>query len=161
MANLPEWAQSTLINVTHGTAVVPSAEPTRLPMPSDLLESVKSGKCILFLGAMAHAASPPDDCAYSYTNAPPSGASFRLSLRPCATIPTTTRETTSELPSTSNTSKIRIGIPSSGPYSRSSPSKARSPLPRSRLPEGLMRIDRAEVVLKELRDKIEGGCAPV
>ena len=41
-------------------------------IPADLLESVKKGECILFLGAMAHARTPAG-CPYLYEGAPPSG----------------------------------------------------------------------------------------
>jgi hypothetical protein len=54
-----------------GVATSSSLSPA-VDIPADLLESVKKGECILFLGAMAHA-STPAGCSYLYKNAPPSG----------------------------------------------------------------------------------------
>ena len=43
-----------------------------MPANNDIVKAVKSGKCILFLGAMASAESPPG-CRYQYRPAPISG----------------------------------------------------------------------------------------
>src|SRR5690242_16510599 len=50
-----------------------------IAIPAPLVQSVKDGRCILFLGAMASAKSPPG-CAYSYTAGPPSGAELANQL---------------------------------------------------------------------------------
>src|SRR5712691_2980995 len=53
-----------------------------MPIPPDIVQNVKSGKCILFLGAMASAASPPG-ARFQYAKTPPSGGdlSRRLAAR--------------------------------------------------------------------------------
>ena len=43
-----------------------------MPISQDIIESVRSGKCILFLGAMASAPSP-DNSPYNYKITPPGG----------------------------------------------------------------------------------------
>jgi SIR2-like domain len=55
-----------------------------MPIPQEIVQNVKSGKCILFLGAMASAASPKG-ARFQYTKTPPSGGelSKRLAAR-CA-----------------------------------------------------------------------------
>jgi SIR2-like domain len=66
-----------------GSGAATSGPPSPLvDIPSNLLESVKQGECILFLGAMAHAPSPHGG-PYVYENAPPSGRvlSERLATR--------------------------------------------------------------------------------
>lgn len=52
--------------------------PGEYAVPPDIVNSVKSGRCILFLGAMASAPSPPG-CKYVYEKCPPGGG--RLSQR--------------------------------------------------------------------------------
>lgn len=50
-------------------------------VPTNIVESVKSGQCILFLGAMASAALPPEnDKRFPYTDNPPSGAALSEAL---------------------------------------------------------------------------------
>lgn len=71
MVTFSDAAQSAFTGEITGGAAPPSAVPAPLAIPSELLNSVKSGKCILFLGAMAHARSSSGP--YIYTNAPPSG----------------------------------------------------------------------------------------
>lgn len=53
-----------------------------MEIPDQIVDSVKEGKVILFLGAMASAPSPPT-CPYRYTEGPPSGGevSRRLAKR--------------------------------------------------------------------------------
>lgn len=59
--------------LSRNTGVAMSSSPSPgVDIPPDLLESIKKGECILFLGAMAHARTPAD-CSYLYENAPPSG----------------------------------------------------------------------------------------
>ncbi|MGA2531434.1 MAG: SIR2 family protein [Candidatus Aminicenantales bacterium] len=48
-------------------------------VPADIINSVKSGKCILFLGAMASAPSPPG-CKYVYDKCPPGGGQLSQRL---------------------------------------------------------------------------------
>src|ERR1039457_117837 len=43
-----------------------------MAIPDDLVNAVRAGECILFLGAMASVASPAGS-TYQYRNAPPSG----------------------------------------------------------------------------------------
>ncbi len=53
-----------------------------MQIPNEIIESVKKGKCILFLGAMASAPSP-EGSPFQYKKTPPSGAelSRRLAAR--------------------------------------------------------------------------------
>jgi len=53
------------------------------PVADNIVDSVKSGRCILFLGAMASAASPEEEHRYVYRDAPPGGGelSRRLALK--------------------------------------------------------------------------------
>jgi len=44
-----------------------------MAIPREIVDSVKKGECILFLGAMASAASPPGS-RFTYGNGPPSGS---------------------------------------------------------------------------------------
>jgi SIR2-like protein len=52
------------------------------PLPREIVDAVRAGKCILFLGAMSSAPSPPG-CRYKYETTPPSGGelSRRLAKR--------------------------------------------------------------------------------
>jgi hypothetical protein len=43
-----------------------------MDIPQEIKDGAKDGRCILFLGAMASAPSPPGSC-FNYTDAPPSG----------------------------------------------------------------------------------------
>jgi hypothetical protein len=60
-----------------------SDEIVEVTIPDEIVRSVKCGKCILFLGAMASAPSP-EGSRFSYVKAPPSGAelSRRLAALP-------------------------------------------------------------------------------
>jgi hypothetical protein len=49
-------------------------------LENKIIESVKTGKCILFLGAMASAAAPPKDSQFQYTAMPPSGGALSEKL---------------------------------------------------------------------------------
>lgn len=53
-----------------------------MTIPKELVDSIKSGKSILFVGAMASPASPPGS-TYKYEKSPPNGAelSRRLTTR--------------------------------------------------------------------------------
>lgn len=44
-----------------------------MPIPREIVESVKTGECVLFLGAMASALSPPGS-RFVYRDGPPSGS---------------------------------------------------------------------------------------
>ena len=44
-----------------------------MPIPREIVDSVKTGECVLFLGAMVSAPSPPGS-RFSYSNGPPSGS---------------------------------------------------------------------------------------
>ncbi len=57
---------------------VKANDPEPFAVPQEIVKSVKSGRCILFLGAMASAPSPPG-CKYVYDKCPPGGG--RLSER--------------------------------------------------------------------------------
>jgi SIR2-like protein len=48
-------------------------------IPGEIVEAVKERKCILFLGAMASAPTPPG-CRYEYSNAPPNGGELSKQL---------------------------------------------------------------------------------
>ena len=50
-----------------------------MEIPSEIVESLKKGKCILFLGAMASAPSP-EGSRYDYKQAPPSGVELSQRL---------------------------------------------------------------------------------
>src|SRR5437867_1303696 len=52
-----------------------------MAIPTDLVASVNEGRCILFLGAMASAARPPDDVTrFSYDQSPPGGTELSQRL---------------------------------------------------------------------------------
>jgi hypothetical protein len=57
---------------SNGAVATSIVRSPAIGIPANLLESVKKGECILFLGAMAHARTPAG-CSYLYENAPPSG----------------------------------------------------------------------------------------
>jgi hypothetical protein len=46
-----------------------------MPIPNDIIESVKKGQCVLFLGAMASAPTPKGS-RFVYRDAPPSGSAL-------------------------------------------------------------------------------------
>ena len=48
-------------------------------IPSEIVEAVKARECILFLGAMASAPTPPG-CKYEYRNTPPNGSELSKQL---------------------------------------------------------------------------------
>ena len=50
-----------------------------MPIPDEILKSIKQGKCILFLGAMA-SAPPPAGSPFQYKQTPPSGAELSKQL---------------------------------------------------------------------------------
>src|SRR5437764_13145110 len=50
-----------------------------ISIPDPLMQSVNDGKCILFLGAMSSAKSPPG-CAYTYQVGPPGGGELSALL---------------------------------------------------------------------------------
>jgi hypothetical protein len=50
-------------------------------VPTEIVDSIKRGQCILFLGAMASAALPPEtEKRFVYTSAPPGGTELSLKL---------------------------------------------------------------------------------
>jgi len=51
-----------------------------MQIPTDIVEKVESGQCILFLGAMASAPSPPEETRFQYKKAPPGGEELALRL---------------------------------------------------------------------------------
>jgi len=58
---------------------VRTTDPAAYAVPADIANSVKSGKCILFLGAMASAPSPTG-CKYVYDKCPPGGGELSKRL---------------------------------------------------------------------------------
>ena len=58
---------------------VKANDPEPLVVPQQIVNSVKSGRCILFLGAMASAPSPPG-CNYVYDKCPPGGGQLSQRL---------------------------------------------------------------------------------
>ncbi|QXD14562.1 SIR2 family protein [Rhodocaloribacter litoris] len=57
-----------------------------IPNLADVAESVRQGRCILFLGAMASAPSPAG-CPYTYRTAPPGGAELSRRLARACNYP--------------------------------------------------------------------------
>lgn len=51
-----------------------------MQLENKIIESVKSGRCILFLGAMASAAAPPEGSGFERTAMPPSGGDLSEKL---------------------------------------------------------------------------------
>lgn len=51
-----------------------------MPISEDIIKAVKEGKCILFLGAMASAAPPPEDSGFHAGALPPSGRALSEKL---------------------------------------------------------------------------------
>jgi hypothetical protein len=50
-----------------------------MPIPGEIVEKVRTGECVLFLGAMASAPSPPTS-RFIYCQGPPSGSALCRSL---------------------------------------------------------------------------------
>jgi len=50
-----------------------------MPIPREIVESVRNGECVLFLGAMASAPSPPGS-RFAYSDGPPSGSALSQRL---------------------------------------------------------------------------------
>ena len=54
---------------------------------SSIVKSVRNGECILFLGAMASAAAPPEDSEFRCDNLPPSGGDLSEKLADACAYP--------------------------------------------------------------------------
>lgn len=64
---------------TETDTQIPTKPPAVISIPSNIVTDVKEGKCILFLGAMASAPSPPES-RFAYNHGPPGGGELSKRL---------------------------------------------------------------------------------